>query len=151
MPVGIGSYERSVLPDSHWKALYEASALLMDHLFDDLQAFEDEERPQLFISDYLPVRHSTRYDEGFVRRFIMCAASVGLKMRLPGWHPLGCTGEELALHVIKELALTLLEQDGVGGLTSRISVSGTTRRSRMSTTNSCTTKVLMESRNRTRR
>jgi hypothetical protein len=39
--------------------------------------------------------------------------SVGLKMRLPGWHPLGCTGEELAFYIIQQVAVSILETEGV--------------------------------------
>jgi len=113
VPIGWCEYPRSALPESHWKALYEANTILIDEVLEDLTdlragtGFE-----HLGIADYLPPRYLTRYDDEFLRRFLMCLTSVGLKLRLPGFHPLGCVAEELALHAMIERARELLEEDG---------------------------------------
>src|SRR5438046_4893601 len=37
VPIGLGPYPRSVLPENHWEALYEANAELIDDIVADLQ------------------------------------------------------------------------------------------------------------------
>ena len=114
MPIGVEAYERSILPESHWKALYQASVVLVDHLLEDLRELTRGTHPRdLFIASYLPARYLRRYDHRFLRRFLVCAVTVGVKLRAPGWYPLGCTAEELALRAMRELALTFLEMDGI--------------------------------------
>lgn len=113
MPIGAGPYPRSVLPDEHWEALYQAQCALIDRIMDDLTnlangaVFAD-----LPSAAYLPPKYLLRYDGGFLRQFLVCLIAVGLKLRLPGFHPLGCTAEELALYVLKQRATELLDRRG---------------------------------------
>jgi len=55
----------------------------------------------LSIADALPKAFRHRYDEAFLRDFLVCLVSVGLKLQLPGFHAPGCTAEELAAFVTK--------------------------------------------------
>ena len=113
MPVGANSYPKSVLPDSHWEALFAANTILIDQLMDDLKAFGRRKKPtDLWVAEYLPRMYVLRYDEGFLRRFLVCAVSVGLKMRAPDFHPLGCTAEELVIRAMKEIAEAWLKENG---------------------------------------
>ena len=113
MPIGCNSYPRSILLDSHWEALYEASDILLDEIMNDLQSLAGGIPVlSLIVVGYLPRQFLTRYDEGFLRRFLMCAASVGLKMRLPGLHALGCTAEEIALRIMIDNATAVLDDRG---------------------------------------
>ncbi len=111
MPIGIEAYPWSVLPDSHWEALYGANGELIDDVLDDLARLNrGVPFPELAIAEYLPPRHLLRYDQPFLRKFLACLMSVGLKLRLPGFHPLACTAEELAVYAMKLRAEELLEE-----------------------------------------
>lgn len=113
MPIGWTTYPRSVLPDSHWKALYEANTILIDEVLGDLVDLRQGQFfSELVIADDLPRKYLTKYDDAFFRRFLLCLSAVGMKLRLPGFHPLGCTAEELALHAMIERASMLLEMNG---------------------------------------
>ena len=41
MPIGPAPYPWSVLPDSHWEALYHANAELIDDVIEDLRRLAD--------------------------------------------------------------------------------------------------------------
>ncbi len=114
MPIGACSYRRSILPDSHWEALYTANEILLDGLISDLQEIKrNAAADDLYIVDFLPRKQINRYNEEFLRKFLVCLASVGLKMRLADWHMLGCVAEELALYATIQLAEILLEEKGI--------------------------------------
>lgn len=113
MPLGFHSYPRDLLPEHHWEALTTASAELVDWVLDDLAALaRGTPFGGLIIADYLPRAFLHRYDDAFLRSFLVCLVSVGLKLHLPGVHPLGCTGEELAAYILTQAATQLLEQAG---------------------------------------
>src|SRR5438093_1494214 len=102
MPIGLGPYPWSVLPDNHWEALYRANAELIDDILADLQRLGQGARfAGLTIAAYLPPTHLGRYNEAFLRKFLVCVIAVGLKLRLPDFHPLACTAEELVLYATK--------------------------------------------------
>ena len=112
MPIGWCEYPREVLPESHWRALYEANMVLIDGVMEDLVALRSGTPfADLTAGDLLPSRYVPRYDESVLRRFLACLVSVGLKLRLPGFHPLGCTAEELALHVMVARACERLDEE----------------------------------------
>ena len=113
MPLGLAPYPRSVLPDSHWEALYTANAELVDWALDDLTALaRGTPFAALVIADELPRALLHRYDADFLRDFLVCLVSVGLKLQLPGFHALGCTAEELAVFAMKLRAEELLDERG---------------------------------------
>jgi hypothetical protein len=88
--------------------------MLVDETFADLAELKaGTPFSELMAADWLPRTTLHRYDAKFLREFLVCLASVGLKMRLPGFHPLGCVGEELALHAMIERASVVLDLDGV--------------------------------------
>jgi hypothetical protein len=113
MPIGPDAYPRSVLPESHWEALYRANRDLVNDVLEDIARLaRGAVFPELSIAASLPPKYLPRYDEPFLRKFLVCLVSVGLKLRLPGFHPLGCTAEELALLATKRRAATLLAAAG---------------------------------------
>lgn len=116
MPIGWNSYPHSILAASQWEALYDANVMLVDQIIDDLANLaEGNPFSDLTIAGSLPRPFLTRYDEGFLRRFLMCMASVGLKLRLPGFHALGCTAEEIALRIMIDDAAAFLQDRGMDG------------------------------------
>jgi hypothetical protein len=107
------AHPRTLLPASHWEALTTASAELVDWVLDDLVALaQGTPVADLISADYLPRAFLHRYDDDFLRDYLVCLVAVGLKLQLPNFSPLGCTGEELAAHVIKQEASQLLAQAG---------------------------------------
>ena len=113
MPLGWNAYPRSILPDNHWEALYQAVVILTDEVMSDLISCSQGDGPKSwFIEFHLPPKYLPRYDEGFLRKFLACLMSVGLKMRLPGFHPLGCVAEEIALRAVRLEAESILQDNG---------------------------------------
>lgn len=95
------AHPRALLPASHWEALTTASAELVDWVLDDLVALaQGTPVADLIIADYLPRAFLHRYDDEFLRDFLVCLVAVGLKLQLPHFSPLGCTGEELAAEFV---------------------------------------------------
>jgi hypothetical protein len=113
MSLGLSSYPRSLLPEHHWSLLASANAELVDWVMDDLVSLaQGTAFPDLVIADYLPRVFLHRYNDEFLRDFLVCLVAVGLKLTLPGVHPLGCTGEELAAAATRDHAGELLEVEG---------------------------------------
>ena len=85
MAVGWRDYSRPVLTDSLWKALYEATTILIDEGLGDFAdlplgtAFAD-----LVVAGSLPGRYLPRYDD-FLPGSWSASRTVGLKLRLPGF------------------------------------------------------------------
>jgi hypothetical protein len=113
MALGLSAYSQSILPEQQWAALATANAELVDWVLDDLVSLaQGTPFPDLVIADYLPRVFLHRYNDDFLRDFLVCLVSVGLKLMLPGFHPLGCTGEELAAAATRDHAVELLEAEG---------------------------------------
>lgn len=113
MPIGLAPYPWSVLSDHHWEALYHASDELVGDVLDDLARLaQGTPFRHLTTAAYLPRRYLRRYDDAFLGKFLVSLVAVGMKLRLPGFHPLGCTGEELAVYAMKLRAGELLEERG---------------------------------------
>jgi hypothetical protein len=113
MPIRLDPYPRSVLPDDHWDALYRTNELLVDAVLDDLtELARGTPFAELQIAAYLPPKELPRYTAAFLRKFLVCLVSVGLKLRLPAFVPLGCTAEELAVVAMKIRAAQLLHETG---------------------------------------
>lgn len=111
MPLGPTSYAQALLPASHWHALDQAGGVLVDWTLDGLVALATT--GTLHDSDilaYLPTRALTDYTVDVLRHFLVTLISIGVKQRLPEFHQLQCTGEEIALVATIELAAALLEE-----------------------------------------
>jgi hypothetical protein len=90
--------------------------MLVDEVLPDLVLLrQGQPFAELAIAEALPGKYLPKYDDAFLCRFLVCVTSVGLKLRLPGFHPLGCTAEELALHLMIERALVFLDMEGEEG------------------------------------
>ena len=112
MALGIQAYPRTVLTEHQWEALTLANSELIDDVLDDLGRLEAGlPFAAVTITAYLPATYLLRYDAPFLRKFLVCLVSVGLKLQLPGVHPLGCTAEELAVVAMKARAEELLAAD----------------------------------------
>ncbi len=110
MASGGSDNARTRLTFAEQTALASANALLIDWTFD---ALEDLQRGQpldrLEIMPFLPAAYRAAYSVAFFRRFLVCLAGVGLKLRPPEKMALISTAEELALLTMTTVAAELLE------------------------------------------
>lgn len=97
------------LPDNHRMALYSALCILADNFFDD--DLEDEYH---VFRESLPRKYINLYTPIFLKKFYTAFLNVGYKLALPEESRtiLACVAEELALHLVIELASALLESGG---------------------------------------
>lgn len=86
-------------------ALWEASVVLIDQLFEDLaglrrlQSIDREDIANTFVVSGLPPMHAHKYGVGFVQRFLVVAADMtGALVR--GWSRPSCVAQELALRCL---------------------------------------------------
>lgn len=86
-------------------ALWEASVILIDQLFEDLaglrklHSIDREDIANTFVLSWLPRRQAHRYDIGFVQRFVVIAADLtGALAR--SWSRPSCVAQELALRCL---------------------------------------------------
>ncbi|BCW73541.1 hypothetical protein [Arthrobacter sp. NicSoilB8] len=86
-------------------ALWEASAVLIDQLFEDLDGLRDLDRidrqdiANTFVLSGLPPRHADKYDVRFARQFLVIATDMtGALTR--GWARPSCVAQELALRCL---------------------------------------------------
>jgi hypothetical protein len=64
------------------------------------------------MADWLPPQYLHRYaKEGIVRRWLVTLITVAGKLRAPGWQPVSCVAEELALHAIVRTAEGVYEEE----------------------------------------
>jgi hypothetical protein len=111
MPIGTVLYPRDILRENHWQALDAADAMLLDWAMNGLEELIEGVAPaDLEIAAVLPLGSRARVNESFLRRFLVCLTSVGLKLHLPMPQPLSCTAEEIALVAAIELASYLIKQ-----------------------------------------
>jgi DNA-binding CsgD family transcriptional regulator len=86
------------------ESVVKAIDILTDRFLDDVASLErgagfDFDGTEM--AAYLPRKYRTRYDRGgFARKFLVCLVVVGWKLRAPGWEPVACVAEELALRAI---------------------------------------------------
>ncbi|WP_051423486.1 hypothetical protein [Arthrobacter sp. MA-N2] len=86
-------------------ALWEASAVLIDQLFEDLNGLRDLARvdrhdiANTFVLSGLPPRHADKYDVRFAQQFLVIAADMTAALTR-GWTPLSCVAQELALRCL---------------------------------------------------
>ncbi|MFI8962445.1 hypothetical protein ACIGO8_10035 [Streptomyces sp. NPDC053493] len=100
-------------------ALVHASEVLIDELYDDVQALAEEDtdvaacQSHLWHLDRLPARHATRYDELFARRFLVTAVALTTRFTDGGFRRLGCPAEDLVLRFLMEQAHVALDLYGL--------------------------------------
>jgi hypothetical protein len=86
-------------------ALWEASVILIDQLFEDLAGLrklhnvEREDIASTFVLSWLPPRQAHKYDVGFVQRFLVVAADMTAAL-VRGWSRPSCVAQELALRCL---------------------------------------------------
>ena len=89
-------------------AIFQASVVVLDHLFMDLQTLASEhhgatvaevEDAAFFVLHDLPGRYAHRYDALFIQEFIVATVDVTRRFT-SGWEPLACVAQELALRMI---------------------------------------------------
>ncbi|MGP4033677.1 hypothetical protein [Pseudarthrobacter sp. 1C304] len=86
-------------------ALWEASAVLIDQLFEDLDSLVKLDRidrqdiAATFVLSGLPPRQADKYDVRFTRQFIVIAADM-TGMLIRGWTRPSCVAQELALRCL---------------------------------------------------
>jgi hypothetical protein len=112
--IGVQKYPKKILTRQEWEALEAANVVLIDLCFSALEELHED--PASFVQSelagWLPPASLLKWTVGTVRMFIASLASVGLKMRLRGFHAPGSTAEELALYAMTRQALTILELEG---------------------------------------
>lgn len=86
-------------------ALWEASVILIDQLFEDLaglrklHSIDREDIANTFVLSWLPPRQAQKYNIGFVQGFLVIAADLtGALAR--GWSRPSCVAQELALRCL---------------------------------------------------
>lgn len=100
-------------------ALVYGAEVLIDELYDDVQALAEEDtnvadcEGHLWHLDQLPPRHAARYDELFARRFLVTAVALTTRFTDGGFDRLGCLAEELVLKFLLEQAHVTLDLYGL--------------------------------------
>ncbi|MFD0372198.1 hypothetical protein [Streptomyces sp. NPDC059071] len=100
-------------------ALVHAAEVLIDELYDDVQALADEDtdvagcQGHLWHLDRLPVQHAACYDEPFARRFLVTAVALTTRFTDGGFRRLGCLAEELVTRFLLEQARAALDLYGL--------------------------------------
>ncbi|MFF5971264.1 hypothetical protein ACFY7C_07015 [Streptomyces sp. NPDC012769] len=100
-------------------ALVHGAEILIDELYDDVQALAEEDthvaacQGHLWHLDRLPDRHADRYDELFARRFLVTAVALTTRFTDGGFRRLGCLAEELVLRFLLEQAHVALDLYGL--------------------------------------
>jgi DNA-binding CsgD family transcriptional regulator len=102
------------------EAVVKAIGFLTDRFVEDVASLEHDEDfafDDTEMAAYLPRKYRTRYDrDGFARKFLVCLVVVGWKLRAPGWEPVACVAEELALRAVLRTAEEIYAEDhGVPG------------------------------------
>lgn len=113
-------------------ALWEASAVLIDQLFEDiaqLRGLEKISRQDIagcFVLSGLPPRHAEKYDVRFAQQFLVIAADLSGAL-LRGWTHPSCVAQELAVRclldqvdVIQDLYSLDLAENWRGRLEDRL-------------------------------
>jgi hypothetical protein len=99
---------RASLTPKHQRLLDAAGAGVIRFILEDVVTLatskQDEER-QLHTPHWLPERFLTRYNKAFLERLMVCAVVVVRKMEATTPSALACVGEELAFHLVMEVAL----------------------------------------------
>lgn len=86
-------------------ALWEASAVLIDQLFEDvaeLRSLDEVSRRDIaetYVLSGLPPRHADKYDVRFAQRFLVIAADMAAAL-VRGWTHPSCVAQELAVRCL---------------------------------------------------
>jgi hypothetical protein len=99
-------------------ALAEAVTVVIEELFDDIQALEDDDttadqHDELLVVDELPKAFADQYSAWFAKRFLIATVIVGDRLTEDEWRAPTCAAEALALHVLKARARTELTATGL--------------------------------------
>ncbi len=95
--------------------LWQASVVLIDGLFDDVEQLRSQQDSNLMaavddtrVLATLPVRFRPHYSPTFTRKFLVAAVAVTERLN-KGWEPLACVSEELALRCLLDQVEILAE------------------------------------------
>ncbi|MET9675176.1 hypothetical protein ABZY68_19075 [Streptomyces sp. NPDC006482] len=100
-------------------SLVYGAEVLIDELYDDIQALADEDttvaecQGHLWHLDQLPPRHAAHYNELFARRFLVTAIALTTRFTDGSFRRLGCLAEELVLKLLLEQAHVTLDLHGL--------------------------------------
>jgi hypothetical protein len=98
-------------------SLFQASVIVLDDLFEDLDTLRQERfgvtvadasEDTFLVLDELPTRYAHRYDTLFCQQLIVAMVDVTRRFTA-GWEPLSCVAEELALRLLLNGAALQLE------------------------------------------
>jgi hypothetical protein len=98
-------------------ALFQASVVVLDHLFIDLDTLTQERDGEtvadapddvFFVLDGLPTRYAHRYDALFTQQLIVAMTDVTRRFTA-GWEPVACIAQELAVRLLLDGAEAQLE------------------------------------------
>jgi hypothetical protein len=120
--VNLTGLEPGALPSPYVRgALFQASILAVDQLFEDLATLREQPLNATVASsdevfwmlDGLPTRYANRYDVLFTQEMIVAMVDVTRRFT-EGWDALACVGQELALRLILDQAEVQLELTEAG-------------------------------------
>ena len=99
-------------------ALAEAVTVVIEELFDDIQALDDDDttadqHDELLVIDELPTASADQYSAWFAKRFLIATVIVGDRLTEDEWRAPTCPAEALALHVLKGRARAELASIGL--------------------------------------
>jgi hypothetical protein len=99
-------------------ALAEAVVVVIDELFDDVNALDEDDttadqHEELLVIDELPEAFADQYSAWFAKRFLIATVIVGERLTEDEWRSPTCPAEALALHVLKGRARTELAATGL--------------------------------------
>ncbi|ALG13457.1 hypothetical protein [Kibdelosporangium phytohabitans] len=99
-------------------ALAEAVVVVIDELFDDVNALDEDDttadqHDELLVIDELPTAFADQYSAWFAKRFLIATVIVGERLTEDEWRSPTNTAEALALHVLKGRARTELSSSGL--------------------------------------
>jgi hypothetical protein len=99
-------------------ALAEAVVIVIDELFDDVNALDEDDttadqHEELLVIDELPEAFADQYSAWFAKRFLIATVIVGERLTEDEWRSPTCPAEALALHVLKGRARTELAATGL--------------------------------------
>ncbi|MET0233967.1 MAG: hypothetical protein ABW224_04945 [Kibdelosporangium sp.] len=99
-------------------ALAEAVVIVIDELFDDVNALDEDDttadqHEELLVIDELPEAFADQYSAWFAKRFLIAAVIVGERLTEDEWRSPTCPAEALALHLLKARARTELAATGL--------------------------------------
>ncbi|MBP2323029.1 hypothetical protein JOF56_003414 [Kibdelosporangium banguiense] len=99
-------------------ALAEAVVVVIDELFDDVNALDEDDttadqHEELLVIDELPEGFADQYSAWFAKRFLIATVIVGDRLTEDEWRSPTCVAEALALHLLKGRARTELTAAGL--------------------------------------